>query len=1056
MRNLLRLVLVASIAISSVFAQATDLFFSEYIEGSSNNKAIEIFNGTAGTIDLADYQIAQSNNGGGWQYWHSFPASTSIAAGDVWVIVNSSAVIAGMQEAGDESLAYPSVVHHNGNDARGLVKIVGVDTTWLDIIGIPTEDPGTGWDVAGVTTGTYNHTLVRKPGITSGDTSWTASAGTDADSSQWIVYDQNFHMLGAHNQAEVPIAAIQFVPQPDSTDASPLLDQVVTISGVITAEPYGTYRERYWFVQDAATSWSGIMVFNYPDLAAMTITGGDGILAQGDSVTVTGTVDEYYGMTEIVDATAIVDHGPATSPPAPLAITTLAANEEEYEGCLVTIADAEVTTVADDNGEWFIDDGSGPVSTDDRWGYYYYPVVGDSLASITGPIEYSYDANKVLPRLAADVVEAATDAGLFVRLQRIQQVRGSDLIKAASDALSDTSYMMGDTVTVEGIVTMPTGLSYAGDGIKFIYEDFNGGPWSGIMSYDEDSTTFPVLFEGDTVKATGYVYEYNTAPSNMTELFITQPIAVKIGDGTRPAANIVSSGDLRLPIDAEQWGTVMVEVQSSWVVDDALAYGEWSIDDGTGSVNVDDDSDSLANFVRPPKGTAIQSVTGWLYHHYGSYADSTAYKLEPLYVEDIVIGGGPPTITDFAVAVTAFGPTDAVTVSANMEDASAVASADIQYRVDGAAWTAAAMSQGTGADTLVWTGTIPATSTEGAKVEYFLEATDDGGDNQASALSTVFPDTSKKLYGYFTKAAGSSIADIQHTPFDQGASLYDGAVVTVTGVVTTRTGSAGSDFVIQDGSATWSSIGCNDSSATYVPTEGDNVTVTGTVDEEWAEWTFKYGDNTMLRDISSVTVNSSGNSVAELAATGANLAGDPEAYESVLVNVGSVTVTAVNQYDWTVSDGSGEFLIDDDWCLANGAADSLLGLAVDDVIADLSGIFNHSFGTYKIQIRDEADLGFSLGVVAGNGLPAVFSLSQNYPNPFNPATTINYTLPIQSQHTLTVYNLLGAEVATLVNEAKPAGAYSIIWNAQRFASGLYFVRLEAGDYHNVKKMILLK
>ncbi|MCH8024184.1 MAG: T9SS type A sorting domain-containing protein, partial [Candidatus Marinimicrobia bacterium] len=88
--------------------------------------------------------------------------------------------------------------------------------------------------------------------------------------------------------------------------------------------------------------------------------------------------------------------------------------------------------------------------------------------------------------------------------------------------------------------------------------------------------------------------------------------------------------------------------------------------------------------------------------------------------------------------------------------------------------------------------------------------------------------------------------------------------------------------------------------------------------------------------------------------------------------------------------------------------------------------------------------------------PYTYSLLQNYPNPFNPETTINYTLPIQSQHTLKVYNLLGAEVATLVNEVKPAGAYSVTWNARRFASGIYFFRLEADGYHNVKKMVLLK
>jgi len=126
---------------------------------------------------------------------------------------------------------------------------------------------------------------------------------------------------------------------------------------------------------------------------------------------------------------------------------------------------------------------------------------------------YSYSNTKLLPRLARDIVEAAGDP---VRLQRIQQVLYSDLITTPGDGESDMSYMLGDTVTVEGIVTMPTGLSFAGAGIKFIFQDENGGPWSSVLSYDPDSSAFPVLYEGDRIQATGYISEYTTSASNMT------------------------------------------------------------------------------------------------------------------------------------------------------------------------------------------------------------------------------------------------------------------------------------------------------------------------------------------------------------------------------------------------------------------------------------------------------------------------------------------------------------------------------------------------------------
>jgi hypothetical protein len=89
-------------------------------------------------------------------------------------------------------------------------------------------------------------------------------------------------------------------------------------------------------------------------------------------------------------------------------------------------------------------------------------------------------------------------------------------------------------------------------------------------------------------------------------------------------------------------------------------------------------------------------------------------------------------------------------------------------------------------------------------------------------------------------------------------------------------------------------------------------------------------------------------------------------------------------------------------------------------------------------------------------IPNQFKLHQNYPNPFNPITTIRYELPHASRVTLKVYNTLGQEVATLVNETKPAGVYTAQFDAANFASGVYLYRLQAGSYVETKKLILLK
>ena len=91
-----------------------------------------------------------------------------------------------------------------------------------------------------------------------------------------------------------------------------------------------------------------------------------------------------------------------------------------------------------------------------------------------------------------------------------------------------------------------------------------------------------------------------------------------------------------------------------------------------------------------------------------------------------------------------------------------------------------------------------------------------------------------------------------------------------------------------------------------------------------------------------------------------------------------------------------------------------------------------------------------------NGVPDKFQLGNNFPNPFNPITAISYRLSAISDVELSVYNLLGEKVVTLVSERKQAGKYEVRWNASNQASGVYFYRIDAGEFQDVKKMILLR
>ena len=97
-------------------------------------------------------------------------------------------------------------------------------------------------------------------------------------------------------------------------------------------------------------------------------------------------------------------------------------------------------------------------------------------------------------------------------------------------------------------------------------------------------------------------------------------------------------------------------------------------------------------------------------------------------------------------------------------------------------------------------------------------------------------------------------------------------------------------------------------------------------------------------------------------------------------------------------------------------------------------------------------------VIHGNPptIPLDYILYQNYPNPFNPSTTIDYSIPKKSNVILKAYNMLGVEVATLVNEEKNRGIYSVNFDALGLASGVYFYRIQADEFVQTKKMLLLK
>jgi hypothetical protein len=116
-------------------------------------------------------------------------------------------------------------------------------------------------------------------------------------------------------------------------------------------------------------------------------------------------------------------------------------------------------------------------------------------------------------------------------------------------------------------------------------------------------------------------------------------------------------------------------------------------------------------------------------------------------------------------------------------------------------------------------------------------------------------------------------------------------------------------------------------------------------------------------------------------------------------------------------------------------------------------LHSHQGGDYEL-LRFGIDTGVSDQIASNQ--PTDFRLSQNYPNPFNPSTKIEFSVPKNSRVVLKVYNAVGVEVATVVDERMPAGTYRVRFDGSRLATGIYFYRFESGGFVASKKMILIR
>jgi len=601
----------------------------------------------------------------------------------------------------------------------------------------------------------------------------------------------------------------------------------------------------------------------------------------------------------------------------------------------------------------------------------------------------------------------------------------------------------GTRVTVRGIVTTP---NFQSSNTEYGLQD----PTAGIVIFHWGAP-YVTLNVGDSVEVTGDLDDYNgkleIVPSGASD------ITVISSGNSLPAFQEISVATLIT--NGEDYESELIRINGA-----SITSGNWptggesvnlTISDDGGVSEVDMRIDSDMEIIGNPEPAApfnVQGIAGQFYN----------YQILPRYYADFSPAEGvSPTIAEVQRDPCIVNPTDLVLVSAEITDNSTISQAFVHYRFAGTEWDSVSMSLG---DNDIWSGNIPSSGNDNVFVDYYISGHDDGVEQGGIIKSSHFPNIEDGNYmGYISKNGNLTINDIQYSPWPSGVSPYIDCNVTVSGIVTADSADylSGSfnSYAMQSESAQWSGIFFNGENLTGF-TRGDEITITGKVIED--------NGNTNLDSVTAVSILSSGNVVSPLLVSTADLAEDGdevESYEGCLVVVSDVTVSSLNQDDWSIKDDSNiNCLVDDD--MATMEADNYMsGLEVGSTLETVSGIFNFSFGTYKIEVRDMADFGL-LGIDDDfDGITRKFALYPNYPNPFNPETRIHFQLVEHSNVQLVIYDVLGRKVRTLVSDRLDAGDHVINWDGLNdeginVASGMYVYRIKASDFTAHRKMLLVR
>ncbi len=474
------------------------------------------------------------------------------------------------------------------------------------------------------------------------------------------------------------------------------------------------------------------------------------------------------------------------------------------------------------------------------------------------------------------------------------------------------------------------------------------------------------------------------------------------------------------------------------------------------------------DFSPPPSGARV-NLSGFL--HMPGLTGSDPFSLgvpngsvmaiSPMADSDLVVTESPPAVANISrpASVPGLGGASAITADVAADPTRSITSVSLVYYTSSDSTEISVPS--TGESGGVYSLEIPP-ALHGDFITYWVSATDNTGATTDSA-----PLPLRSLVGGIT-----SIAHIQETTTGGvGSSPFFDMEVDMNITATVQYSQPDTrHLTLQDDAsgAAWSGIVVrfpDDDSGLRVLNAGDVINITHAEIYERFGMTFMQ-DN----DIVFTVVSTGGSTIAPRVVNSAVIADRDlaEAYESVLVEVDDPLILATNADapsgpfgEFTISsDGTSDnaIRVDDEHSgVSYSGGDPGTVFAAGERLDFVRGVVWYTFSNFKLEPGSFDDIGMVINTAnEEDGLPATFTLDQNYPNPFNPSTQITYSIASSGQVLLEVFDVLGRQVATLVNTNQSVGTHTVTFDATDLSSGLYIYRLSSGSKLQTKKMLLMK